>query len=71
MDPKIFSVRILDPDPNICHPGSCIKRGMKSKIYRYPFLCFLLYQEEVFKVKMRRILDPEKFIPDPDPVSWG
>jgi hypothetical protein len=27
-----------DPDPNIFHPGSYIKRGMKNKIYPYLFL---------------------------------
>jgi hypothetical protein len=27
-DPVCF---IPDPDPNILHPGNCIKRGMKNK----------------------------------------
>jgi hypothetical protein len=76
-DPKIFSVRIPDPDPNIFHPGSYIKRGMKSKNY----FMFLLVSGRSLKVKKiigsriwmkfirdpggQKALDPGSLIPDP------
>jgi hypothetical protein len=57
-----------DPDPNIFHPGSHMKSGMQT----YFFLASYASRSKVLDIVIvKKIRDPEKFTPDPDPGSRG